>query len=200
VPLAGEVAVTSAGEAAAAAGEVGLPAVAKVSLPEFPHRSNVGLVRTGLRSAGEVVSAFEALSRRAEELAPGSGAPVLVQRQVEGGVEMLVGVTRDASLGPALLVGMGGVLAEIIRDVSVRPLPITRADAEEMVSDLRGAAVLDGARGAPPVDRAALVDVLLAVAAVAGDPSRRVTALDLNPVIVTPTGAVAVDWLVEVEA
>ena len=109
---------------------------------------------------------------------------------------MIVGVTRDPVFGPAVLVGTGGVFAEILKDVAVRPLPIDRRDAQEMVEGLRGYPLLTGARGRDRGDVKALVDVILAVARLASACGDRLVELDLNPVVVLRKGAVAVDSLV----
>jgi acetate---CoA ligase (ADP-forming) len=199
VELVPERLVTTVDEALAAAIDLGFPVAVKLPLPSLPHKSDAGLVRLGVQTVDQLREAFSQLRERAAALDPGAAAPVLLQRQLSAGVEMVVGVMRDPTLGPAVLVGVGGVLAEVDPDVSVRPLPLTEDDAWEMLADLRGAAVLDGARGAPPVDRAALVHTILAVAALAGAPNERVVELDLNPVIAGPGGAVTVDSLIAVD-
>ena len=112
------------------------------------------------------------------------------------GIEMIVGITHDSQLGAAVMVGSGGIFAEVLRDVAVRPLPLDAADAREMVESLRGYALLKGARGRPPADVDALVDVIMAVARLATACGDRIAELDLNPVIVNAGGAVAVDSLV----
>ncbi len=111
---------------------------------------------------------------------------------------MIVGLSTDPVFGPVLLVGTGGVFAEVLRDVAVRPLPVDRRDVEEMVASLRGAALLAGARGRPKGDTKALVDVALSVASLATACGDRLAELDLNPVVVREqgAGAVAVDSLV----
>jgi acyl-CoA synthetase (NDP forming) len=126
---------------------------------------------------------------------------VQVQQQVSGGVEMIVGLSHDTVLGHVLLVGSGGVFAEIYRDVAVRPLPVDRRDVEEMIRSLRGAALLEGARGQPRADTKALVDVALSVTKLATACGPRLAELDLNPVVVRErgTGALAVDSLVVVQ-
>jgi acyl-CoA synthetase (NDP forming) len=197
VPLAGEGMAHSAAEAGRIAAAIGFPVVMKVSSPDFPHKSDAGLVRLGVASAGEARTAYSALlatAAKANRAARIEG--VQIQEQVEGGTEMIVGVTRDPVFGPAVLVGTGGVFAEVLRDVTVRPLPIDRRDAEDMVRSLRGAALLDGARGRPKADTKALVDVVLAVAKLAAACGDRLAELDLNPVVVRTRGAVAVDSLV----
>jgi acetate---CoA ligase (ADP-forming) len=119
-------------------------------------------------------------------------AGYLVQRQVRPGVETLVGMTKDASLGPLLIAGIGGVAVELYKDVAFRVTPVTDLDATAMLDELRGRALFDGFRGAPAVDRAALVDVLMRVGALV-ELVPELVELDLNPVIVLPAGAVAVD-------
>src|SRR5262249_7815220 len=112
--------------------------------------------------------------------------------------EVIVGLTRDPQFGPVVVFGLGGIFVEALRDVSMRALPITRADAEAMVGEIRGVKVLDGLRGRPPADKDAIVDVILRVAALGADPSDRIAELDVNPLIVSPKGkgARAADALV----
>ena len=197
VPLVGEALVESAAEAARAAGALGFPVVMKIASPDIPHKSDAGLVRLGVSSAAEARTAYEELVERVGKSKPKAHIEgVVVQEQFDGGVEMIVGVTRDPVLGPAVLVGTGGVFAEILNDVAVRPLPLDRADAEEMIGSLRGAPLLAGARGRAKADVKALVRVVMAVAGMAGALGNRLEELDLNPVVVRSTGAVAVDWLV----
>jgi acyl-CoA synthetase (NDP forming) len=197
VPMAGEGLAHSAAEAGRIASDIGFPVVMKVSSPDFPHKSDAGLVRLGVASAAEARAAYGELLKiaaKADRKARIDG--VQIQEQVEGGTEMIVGVSRDPVFGPAVLVGTGGVFAEVLRDVAVRPLPIDRRDAEDMVRSLRGAALLDGARGRPTADVKALVDVVMAVAKLAAACGERLAELDLNPVVVRTRGAVAVDSLV----
>ena len=197
VPLVREEVVTSPGDAAATARGFGFPVVLKLASADFPHKSDDGLVRLGVADEEEAASAYAELIERARSLNPDARVDgVLVQQQVGEGVEMIVGATFDPVLGPAVMVGTGGIFAEIVRDVAVRPLPIDAADAEEMVRGLRGFPLLDGARGRPRADVPALVDAVLAVARLAAAAGPRLAELDLNPVIVGPSGATAVDALV----
>jgi acetate---CoA ligase (ADP-forming) len=190
IPLVEERAVESAAAAGAAARALGFPVVLKASAPGVAHKSEAGLVRVGLGSERAVAEAWGELA--------GPAAAVVVQRQVEG-VELILGVTTDATLGPAVLVGLGGVFAEILDDVSVRPVPLTAADAAEMIRDLRGCPLLTGARGRPPADVAAVESVILALARLAEE-APGIRSIDLNPVLAGERGAVAVDWLVELDA
>ena len=197
VPLAGEGLAHSAAEAGRLAKAIGFPVVMKIASPDFPHKSDAGLVRLGVDSAGQASTVYAELVKRAAKANRKARIEgVQIQEQVEGGVEMIVGVTRDPVYGPAVLVGTGGVFAEILKDVAVRPLPLDRRDAEEMVTSLRGYALLRGARGQARADVKALVDVVLSVARLAAACGDRLAELDLNPVVVRQRGAVAVDSLV----
>ncbi|HLN43947.1 MAG TPA: acetate--CoA ligase family protein, partial [Acidimicrobiales bacterium] len=197
IPLAGEGLAHSAAEAARMASHIGFPVVMKIASPDFPHKSDAGLVRLSVSSATDAKAVYTELVERATRAKRGARIEgVQIQEQVEGGTEMIVGVTRDPVFGPAVLVGTGGVFAEILKDVAVRPLPIDRRDAQEMVQGLRGFPLLGGARGRERGDVKALVDVVLGVARLAAACGDRLVELDLNPVVVRRHGAVAVDSLV----
>jgi acyl-CoA synthetase (NDP forming) len=118
---------------------------------------------------------------------------------VAGGIELIAGVKTDPLVGPAVVCGLGGVLVEVMRDVSVRVPPLDAAEARDMLAELRGAALLEGVRGRPAADVAAVADVLVKIAALAEAYRDRLRALDINPLVVRPAGggAVAVDWLIE---
>jgi hypothetical protein len=134
-----------------------------------------------------------ARARSLDPAAPIEG--VLVQAQASAGIEMIVGLTRDPEAGLAVALGAGGIYAEILDDVAVRPLPIDDGDVREMLDELKVARLLRGVRGGPPADVEALVALVLAAARFGEDAGPRLAELDLNPVIVTPTGATAVDVL-----
>ena len=191
-------AVTPTPEAAAfAADALGYPVVLKIASPDIPHKSDLGLVRVGISDAAAVCAVARELLTSATKQAPGARIEgVLVQQQVPEGVEMIVGVVSDPVLGAAITVGTGGIFAEVLRDVATRPLPLDRDDAREMVTGLRGYALLDGARGRPKGNVEALLDVIEGVALLATSAGGRLSELDLNPVVVTPEGAIAVDSLI----
>ena len=197
VPLVGETVAASADDAIAAATSFGYPVVMKIASADFPHKSDVGLVKVGVVDAAAVRATFAEFVARAEQVDPKARIDgVLVQQMMSGGVEMIVGITRDSQLGAAVMVGSGGIFAEVLRDVAVRPLPLDEADAREMIESLRGYALLKGARGRAPANVDALVDVVMAVARLATAGGDRIAELDLNPVIVNADRAVAVDSLV----
>ncbi|MDQ2959434.1 MAG: acetate--CoA ligase family protein [Candidatus Dormibacteraeota bacterium] len=181
----------SVDEALAAAEGIGYPVVAKVVHPEVLHKSDAGGVITNVSDAASLARAAAKL------LTSRSDALVLLQRQ-EHGVEVIVGGLRDAELGPAVMVGLGGIFVEALGDVSFGLAPVETEEALELIWRLRGIAVLTGARGTPPVDLEALAVLLCAVGdLMATGPDLAV--IDLNPVLAGPLGCVAVDWRVEVE-
>jgi acyl-CoA synthetase (NDP forming) len=188
----------SAAQAVEAAKRVGYPVVMKVSSPELTHKSDLGLVRLGVASARDVRTTYDDLMRKAQRAAGKHGRidGVLVSETVEGGVETVVGVSHDPLFGPVVMVGVGGVFVEVLRDVSFRVPPFDRDEAERMVRELRGFPLLQGLRGRKPSDIGALVDVVMDVQRLAMDLAGDVRELDINPLIVRPRGAVALDALV----
>lgn len=177
---------------------MGYPLVAKIVSPDVVHKSEVGGVITGLRSAGEVSAAADTLAERMR--AAGARLDgILLQRQIGEGVEALVGVTTDPTFGPLLVCGIGGVLVELLRDTAFRLHPVTDIDAAEMIGQLRAARLLEGYRGSPPADRDALIGVILRVSALV-EVVPELRELDLNPVkVLAPgKGAIAVDGRIRI--
>ncbi|GAB2880751.1 acetate--CoA ligase family protein [Streptomyces deserti] len=188
--------VTSAAAAVRAAGLVGYPVVMKASGARIAHKTELGLVKVGLTSASQVRDAYRELTdiARYEDV---SLDGILVCQMVEQGVEMVVGVTHDDLFGPTVTVGLGGVLVEVLRDTAVRVPPFGEEQARDMLTELRGRALLDGVRGRPPADRDALVEVVLRVQRMALELGDDLAELDINPLMVLPRGqgAVALDVL-----
>lgn len=180
-------------DAAAASERMGYPLVVKIQTPEVLHKSDVGGVALGLHSREEVAEATDQLARKMQAVGI-TLEQVLLQREIKGGIEALVGVTTDPTFGPLLVCGLGGVLVELIKDVSFRLTPVSDVDAAEMVSRLRSARLLEGYRGSPPGDREALIDVLLRISALV-ELVPELRELDLNPVKLLPPGegAIVVD-------
>lgn len=171
------------------------PLVLKVLSREAIHKSDVGGVALKL-AGGEAVAAAATAMRAGLAAHAVTPAGWLVEEMAPGGVEMVVGGKLDPLFGPLVMVGLGGVFIEIMADVAIRICPIERQDAVDMIDGLRGAALLRGARGSPPVDEAAVVDVLMRVGGPDGLLMRgadSIAEIDINPLIAGPAGAVAVD-------
>jgi acyl-CoA synthetase (NDP forming) len=184
--------VHSAANAVAAAASIGYPVVLKVQSRDIAHKTEVGGVRLGLRTAAEVRRAYAEVKSAARGV---RFEGVLVSQQVEPVAELIAGISSDPQFGNMVLVGMGGIFTESLRDVSLRMPPIDEQTAAEMLEELRGANVLDGVRGRPPADRASLVKVLVALSDIALDLGERLVELDINPLFALPAGALAGDAL-----
>ena len=191
------VAVTDAAAAVGVARTIGRPVALKLDAVGLAHKSDVGGVALGLRGDDAVYGAALTLL----EIGRRRGLAVrglLVEAMAPPGVELILGLRRDPQFGPAVLVGLGGVLTEVLDDVSIRLAPIDAATAEAMLDDLRGSRILGTVRGRPAVDRGALVGMLVALGRL-GMERPDVLEIDLNPVIASAGGAVAVDALVVLE-
>jgi acetate---CoA ligase (ADP-forming) len=191
-------AAADADAAVAAAQRLGYPVVLKLLSAEVLHKSDVGGVRLNLRDADVVRAAHAAILADAARLAPGASidgvlvAPMLA----EPGVECILGVQRDPAYGPVVMVGLGGVLVEVHRDVSFRIAPFGRNDALAMIDELRGRRLLDAHRGRAAVDLGALADALVALSRLAVSAGDTLDSIDINPFVVLPRGAVALDAVV----
>jgi len=185
--------------AVAAAEEIGYPVVLKIVSPDIVHKSDAGGVALGLDSGAAVESAYDTMmTRMAEQFPQADLRGVSVQPQAPAGLELIVGMSRDAQFGPVIMFGLGGIFVEVIEDVSLRLVPLVRRDAQEMLTEIKGSKLLGEFRGRPPVDRAALEDLLLKLSDfVAAHPE--ISQIDLNPVLAYPDGAVAVDARVILE-
>jgi acyl-CoA synthetase (NDP forming) len=200
VPLAETVAVKDAEAAVAAADRLGYPVVLKIDSPDIAHKTDVGGVRVGCSDAAAVRAAFRDMLGEVRRRAPAARLDgALVQRMIGGGLEMILGVKTDPLFGPAVVCGFGGIFVEQLRDVSLRVPPIGPTDAAAMIAELRGAAILSGARGRAPADTRALADAIVRLAALAEAHRDTLRAVDINPLLVLDDGhgVVAVDWLIE---
>ncbi len=196
VPVAPEMVARDAPGAAAAADTIGYPVVAKLCGDAIAHKTERGLVRLSLRTRDDVEDAAEQLLAAAT---PADGdVSVLVAPMVSGSRELIAGLHRDPTFGMTVMVGIGGVLAEAVADVSIRLVPIDTDDAAEMLDELSAQALLGAFRGEPPVDREAVVGVLCALSdAAVAHPD--LLSADLNPLIISDGRPIAVDALVELE-
>ena len=183
-------------EAVETANQIGYPVVLKIASPDILHKTDVGGVKVGLSNAEEVRDAFELMVYRAQRYLPQAHLwGCLVQQMVPaGGLEVLVGMNRDPQFGPLVTFGLGGIYVEILKDVTFRIAPFAVQSAEKMLSEIRARALLDGVRGKPPVDKAAIVDTLLRIGQLVQD-FPEIVELDINPLMVYPQGmgAIAID-------
>ncbi|HUD86551.1 MAG TPA: acetate--CoA ligase family protein, partial [Xanthobacteraceae bacterium] len=199
IPIAREQWVTTAAEAAAEAGALGYPVVLKVVSDAIAHKTELGLVAVNLKSEQDLTEAFARLRERLEELDPRpADAAFLVQEFVADGVEVFAGVSRDPDFGLTLAFGMGGIAIEVVRDFALRMLPLRDGDAEAMIAETRGAAVLGSVRGRAPADVKSLAACLYALADFAQHNADHLAEIDLNPIKVRAEGhgCVVVDALI----
>ncbi|WP_417625746.1 acetate--CoA ligase family protein [Pararhodobacter aggregans] len=186
-----------------AAEALGYPVVVKICSPDIAHKTEIGGVAVNLKDAAAVRQASDDILARARAKAPGARIEgVLVAPMVPGGVEVIVGVTRDPVLGPVVMAGLGGIFVEVLKDVTFRAAPFDVPEAHRMLREIRGYALLEGVRGAEPADIDALAQLLSDLSRFAAAHREGVVGIDLNPVRVLPKGqgVIALDALIELEA
>lgn len=184
---------TTADEAAKIARSIGYPVVMKIVSGDIAHKSDVGGVMLGLKTAKAVKEGFDAMMERVRANAPGARIDgVAVQQMAEPGTEVIVGLTTDPQFGHVMMFGLGGIFVEVLKDVAFRIVPLEARDASQIVREIKAFPVLEGVRGQAGADLAALEKLLLQVSefAVAHPEVRE---LDLNPVLARPDGVIAVD-------
>jgi acyl-CoA synthetase (NDP forming) len=193
----------SADEAAAAAERIGFPVALKIESAQITHKSDVGGVALQLCDTAAVRDAYNQVMADVTRRAPGAKVDgIVVQRMANEGVEMILGIKRDPLFGPVVLCGFGGILVEVLKDVSIGIPPLSRKQAHDMLKRLRGFAILAGARGQPAADIDALCDAIAGVSRLAWSFGDQLGGLDINPLIVLPNGqgVIAVDVLVEIRS
>ena len=184
-----ETLAADAATAVAAARAIGYPVALKVQSSDIPHKTEARAVKLGVDGDAAVAAAFDEIMHNARTFRPGARIEgVLVQEMVAGGIEAILGVTNDPLFGPAVMFGLGGIFAEVLKDVSFRMAPVTPSVAREMIDEIKGSAVLKGARGAEPCDLDALADAIVRVSAMAVDLENQMAELDINPLFVLPEG------------
>ena len=183
----------SRAEAVRTAQEIGLPVALKIVSPDITHKSDVGGVKIGLDTAAQVRAAYDSIMSSTRAAAPTATIEgVSVQSMASPGVEVIVGATRDPQFGHVVMFGLGGVLVEMLRDVSMRLVPLEPRDARAMIREIKGLPLLQGYRQYPPCDLDSLEAVLLSLSRFL-EARPEVSELDLNPVLCYPDGLVAVD-------
>jgi acyl-CoA synthetase (NDP forming) len=193
IPVVATVLCHSAREAAAAAREIGFPVAMKVVSVDIIHKSDVGGVVLDLNNATQVQKAYRDMIAAVKANQPAAIITgVTVQAMAKKGTEVIIGLTRDPQFGPVVMFGLGGILVELIKDISFRIVPLERRDATEMMKEIKGYPLLKGYRGQPPADLEALENIILKVAALA-ESRPEIRELDLNPVIAYARGVIVVD-------
>src|SRR5260221_4149381 len=189
IALPDEVLVTEKSALDAAIARAGFPLVMKIQSPDIPHKSEVGGVRVNIATKGEVFLAYEALLQSARRHRPDAEIQgVLVGPMAKKGVEIIIGTMRDATFGPMIMVGFGGITTELFRDVIYRPAPVSAAEAEAMLADLKAAPLLNGFRGAARADIPALSRLIFQVSTLAARFGEQISEIEINPVLVHPEG------------
>ncbi len=193
IPCAAPRPAATAAEAAAVAEGMGFPVALKVRSPDITHKTEVGGVRLGLRSADEVATATAEMLARVKAARPAATIEgVLVQPMVEGGKELLLGMVRDSQFGPTVMVGFGGIYVEVLKDTAMRLCPVQVSEARAMLDELRMAPLLHGVRGEAPVDMRALSEAICRFAQLAVD-LPELAEIEVNPLVAGPAGVIAVD-------
>ena len=197
LPVTKEFLSTNKENAITLANQIAAPVALKIQSPDIPHKTESGAIRLNVSGDDAVRRAYDEVIAAAKAYKPQARIEgVLVQEMVAEGHEMLVGVSKDPTFGPVLTVGLGGIFAEILKDVAFRLPPVSLLEAQEMIEELRGAAQLKGARGQKPADIAALSACIERISWLAIDLRDRIEELDINPLRVLPEGARVVDALV----
>jgi acyl-CoA synthetase (NDP forming) len=197
IPTVREVRVDTAEAAIAASVQLGFPLAVKVESPDIVHKTEAGVVELGVQSAAELHAAYDRVMRNAKAHSPEAEIRgVLLQPMVPRGVEVVAGVRIDPGLGPLILVGFGGILVELLRDSVVELAPINADEALRMLRKLKGAALFDGFRGSAPVNVNRLADILVRLSEFAADQKDNIVEMDVNPIICSGGGSVAVDALI----
>lgn len=184
-----ELLVTGLAEAKEAALKVGYPVAMKVMSADIPHKTDAGVIKLGVESEEELVSAYDEILKKAKTFDSTAKIDgILIQEMAEKGVELIVGMKWDDGFGPVFMCGLGGIYTEIFNDVALRTFPLSLADAQQMVEDFKGAQLLKGYRSAEPMDIEAIVRALMDLASLSSDLGGDIRELDINPLIVYSRG------------
>jgi acyl-CoA synthetase (NDP forming) len=193
IPVVAATLATTADEAVKAADAAGYPAVLKIVSPDITHKSDVGGVKVDLGDADAVRAAYGEIVAAAKAARPDARVVgVAVQRMAAPGTEVIVGMSKDPQFGPVLMFGLGGILVEVLKDVAFRIVPLEPRDAKQMIEEIKGYPVLQGVRGQPPADQAALEGLILRLSEFV-EAHPEIEELDLNPVFAYADSCVAVD-------
>ena len=185
--------VTTEDEAAKQAKKIGFPLVMKVVSPQILHKTDVGGVKVGLENVEDVKKSFKDMYSRLSKKKGVEIKGILLEKMVPKGVELIVGIQNDPQFGPVIMVGLGGIMTEIMKDVAFRMLPITTKDARSMLEELKGVKMLKGFRGSEPVDMGKVAKMLVQIGKIGVDNADYINSIDFNPVVVYPKSHFVVD-------
>ena len=189
IPVALESLAVSAEEAIAVSNKIGYPVVLKIESPEIAHKTDAGGIEIGISGDAEVCAAFNRITGNAKAYNPTARINgVLVQEMVHGGREMIVGMTQDRQWGPTIVVGLGGIFVEVLKDIAIRVAPLNRSDVKAMLHELKGGKILQNFRGQPAADIAAIIDTVLRFSQLCVDLKDEIEEIDINPVLVFDNG------------
>lgn len=173
--------------------EIGFPVVLKINSPDVIHKSDAGGVKLGLANATQIGKAYSEIMSSIRQAYPKARIEgISVQPMVPPGVEVIIGMSKDPQFGPVIMFGLGGILVEVLKDVSFRIVPVSERDAGEMIRDIKGYPILEGYRGQPPASVPALEKLIVKVSQFVAK-NAHIRELDLNPVFAYPDKVVAVD-------
>ena len=185
--------VTSAEEAVKQAKKIGFPLVMKVVSPQILHKTDVGGVKVGLDNVNDVKKTFKDMYGRLSKKKGVEVKGILLEKMVPKGVELIVGIQNDPQFGPVIMVGLGGIMTEVMKDVAFRMLPISTSDAKSMLSELKGSALLKGFRGSEPIDTNMVAKMLVQIGKLGVENADYINSIDFNPVVVYPKSYFVVD-------
>ena len=185
--------VTSTNEAVKAAKKLGFPLVMKVVSPQILHKTDVGGVKVGIDNVNDVKKTFNDMYDRLSKKKGVDVKGILLEKMVPKGVELIVGLQNDSQFGPVIMVGLGGIMTEVMKDVAFRMLPITTSDAKSMIDELKGSKLLKGFRGSKPIDLNMVSKMLVQIGKLGIDHASHFDSIDFNPVVVYPKSYAVVD-------
>jgi acyl-CoA synthetase (NDP forming) len=186
-------------EAVSFSQRMGFPVALKINSPDIVHKSDSGGVKLSLNNAAEVKKAYDEILRKVKKQHPEAAVHgVSVQKMIRPGTEVIIGTSKDPQFGPVIMFGLGGILVEILKDVSFRVIPVERKDAQEMIQEIKGFPLLQGYRGKEPASIPALVEMILKISKFIEE-NPQIKELDLNPIFAYRNKAVAVDARIVLE-
>jgi acyl-CoA synthetase (NDP forming) len=186
-------------EAVEFSNEIGFPVVLKIYSPDITHKTDAGGVKVGLKNAAEVRKAYKDIMSSVKDKFPKAKIEgVSVQAMARPGVEVIIGMFKDPQFGPVIMFGLGGIFVEVLKDVAFRLIPIEERDAEQMIKEIKGYALLNGYRGQEPAHIPSLVDILVKLSAFI-DKTPQIKEMDINPVFAYKDSALVVDARIVLE-